>query len=104
MPMTVATILMAPLRDGAASAWSLMGRSVAPLARDSTSPGALAGGGRDLVEITAEKLHAAPRLAPVVVLVDRVVAVLGQRQAQESDRRVQCLAHGQDRADRPAFA
>jgi hypothetical protein len=33
-----------------------------------------------------------------------VITVLGKRQAQEGDRGVQRLAHGQHGADRPAFA
>ena len=41
---------------------------------------------RDLVEVVRERHHAAAGLLPVEVLVRGVVAVLGQREAEEEDR------------------
>src|SRR5450432_3050115 len=58
----------------------------------------------DLVEVAAEHLHAARGLPPVVVLVDGVVAVLGQRQAHERHGGLQQAAHGEHGADRAALA
>ena len=60
--------------------------------------------GRDLVEITAEHLHPAGGLPPVEVLVDGVVAVLGERQAEKDHRRLEQPLHRQHGADRASFA
>src|SRR5450432_1983821 len=58
----------------------------------------------DLVEVAAEHLHAARGLTPVVVLVDGVVPVLGQRQAHEGHGGLQQAAHREHGADRAALA
>ncbi len=54
---------------------------------------------RDLFEVLDEHLDAACGLAPVVILVLRVVAVLGQAQAEKGDRRLEVFLHRDDRAD-----
>src|SRR6266850_1925087 len=58
----------------------------------------------DFAEVGDERLHAAAGLAPVVVLVRGVVAVLGEAQADEHDRGLQVLLHGDHGADRAALA
>src|SRR6185437_5969637 len=108
---TVATILIAvPRATGAPRGTPgrpdtpLIPASVARRGADSTAfrwPPAACG---DLVEIAAEHLHAARRLSPVEVLVDRVITVLGERQPQEDHRRLQEPLHRQHRADRAPFA
>src|SRR2546422_5972794 len=59
---------------------------------------------RDLREVVGEGLDAARCLAPVVVLVGGVVAVLGEAEADADDRRLEVLLHGDDGADRAALA
>src|SRR6266850_189944 len=71
--------------------------------RTAGSPGRLPHPG-DFAEVGDERLHAAAGLAPVVVLVRCVVAVLGEAQADEHDRGLQVLLHGDHGADRAALA
>src|SRR5262249_4172597 len=59
---------------------------------------------RDLGEVVGEGLDATCGLAPVVVLVGGVVAVLGEAEADADDRRLEVLLHGDDGADGAAFA
>src|SRR5215510_9408818 len=54
---------------------------------------------RNLLEVLDEHLDAARGLAPVVILVLRVIAVLGQAQAEKGDRRLEVFLHRDDRAD-----
>src|SRR3989442_1781168 len=59
----------------------------------------------DLAEVRHEGLLAALLLAPVVVHVRRVIAVLGQAQSDELDGRLGVLLHGDNGSVRavPAF-
>src|SRR5712691_11530482 len=59
---------------------------------------------RHLREVVGEGLDAAAGLAPVVVLVRGVVAVLGEAEADADDRRLEMLLHGDDGADRAPLA
>src|SRR5947209_20059228 len=59
---------------------------------------------RDLREVVVEGLDTARGLAPVVVLVGGVVAVLGEAETDADDRRLEVLLHGDDGADRAALA
>jgi hypothetical protein len=56
------------------------------------------------LEVVDERLDAARRLAPVEVLVGGVVAVLGEAQADEHDRRLEVPLHGDHGADRTSLA
>ena len=58
----------------------------------------------DVLEVLREGDHAARGLLPVVVLVRGVVAVLGKREAEEEDRRLEDRLHREDGADRAPLA
>src|SRR5438034_11170840 len=59
---------------------------------------------RDLREVVGEGLDAARRLTPIVLLVRRVVAVLGEAEADADDRRLEVFLHGDDGPERAARA
>src|SRR5438876_10438948 len=59
---------------------------------------------RHVPEVVGEGLDAAGGLAPVVVLVRGVVAVLGEGEADADDRRLEVPVHRDDGADRAALA
>src|SRR5437588_526241 len=66
--------------------------------------GSVAGKGGDSGEIIVKGEHAAAGLGPVEIFVGAVVAVVGQREAEEGDRDLPGLFHRKDGADRSAFA